>query len=87
MNSILIVSSIVKKTQGDSGGPLVCNNVLAGVVSAGYGCAAPNYPGIYTDVTRFREWIAANHSPVNYSVSGFIVLFSVILSIFGGGGR
>lgn len=38
--------------QGDSGGPLVANNTLVGVVSQGEGCARPNYPGIYTDVTE-----------------------------------
>ena len=39
--------------QGDSGGPLYdqANNALVGVVSWGYGCADPSYPGVYAQVS------------------------------------
>lgn len=43
--------------QGDSGGGLICDNLLAGVVSFGNGCALPNYPGIYTDVSVYNGFI------------------------------
>ncbi|XP_055856882.1 trypsin beta-like [Episyrphus balteatus] len=43
--------------QGDSGGPLAVDAGQAGIVSWGYGCAAKNYPGVYTDVAAVRPWI------------------------------
>ncbi|XP_048512177.1 trypsin-2-like [Athalia rosae] len=46
--------------QGDSGGPLVANDTLYGIVSWGYGCARPKYPGVYTNVAVLRDWIREN---------------------------
>merc|ERR1719223_1092958 len=43
--------------QGDSGGPVLLNNEIVGATSWGIGCAYPNYPGVYTDVAMFRDWI------------------------------
>lgn len=45
--------------QGDSGGPLTCSGVLCGIVSWGISCAA-DYPGVYTQVSYFNDWIHAN---------------------------
>jgi len=44
--------------QGDSGGPMFrrdANNnwISVGIVSWGNGCARPNYPGVYTQVSHF----------------------------------
>lgn len=50
--------------QGDSGGPLVSGGLLVGIVSWGYGCAIPGYPGVYVNVADFNSWIdAAGSNP------------------------
>ncbi len=50
--------------RGDSGGPLVVANnegtgfLLAGIVSwGGSGCATDGYPGVYTRVANYTDWI------------------------------
>ncbi|KAL4717194.1 hypothetical protein ACJJTC_017081 [Scirpophaga incertulas] len=63
-----VLSGGVDACQGDSGGPLqmripLPNNTkglmyhLIGVTSFGIGCALPNFPGIYTRVYNFIDWI------------------------------
>ncbi|XP_063314423.1 complement factor I-like [Pelobates fuscus] len=49
--------------KGDSGGPLVCfdiNNVayVWGIVSWGENCGVAGYPGVYTKVAKYHEWIS-----------------------------
>lgn len=51
--------------QGDSGGPLFVQNddgtdTLIGIVSYGVGCATAEYPGVYTKVANYVDWIEQN---------------------------
>lgn len=65
--SFLVARSIIIHlhfVQGDSGGPLVTNKNslwwLVGDTSWGSGCATPNRPGVYGNMTVFTDWIYKN---------------------------
>ncbi|XP_022090150.1 tryptase gamma-like [Acanthaster planci] len=66
-NMICAAASGKDSCQGDSGGPIVSNfyenshsssTTLEGIVSWGNGCASPYYPGVYTRVAKYCDWIA-----------------------------
>ncbi|XP_067218501.1 trypsin I-P1-like [Chanodichthys erythropterus] len=47
--------------QGDEGGPMVSKKdslwIQSGIVSFGVGCAEPEFPGVYTRVSQYQNWI------------------------------
>ncbi len=58
------LSGVVRDScHGDSGGPAMVESsngyVLLGVVSWGYQCGNPGYPGVYARVASFHDWIEA----------------------------
>jgi len=54
---------VIDACQGDSGGPMVWRAspgepfTQIGIVSWGQGCARQGYPGVYTRIGRYIEWI------------------------------
>ncbi|KAJ7344489.1 hypothetical protein JRQ81_000439 [Phrynocephalus forsythii] len=58
---------------GDSGGPLVCPSedssyyTLNGIISWGLGCGRKDYPGVYTNVSSYIDWISHHIYGLNSS--------------------
>ncbi|XP_054738882.1 trypsin alpha-3-like [Anastrepha obliqua] len=49
--------SVIDACQGDAGSALVANGNAVGLVSWGSGCGREGYPGVYTNLVHFKEWI------------------------------
>ncbi|XP_055389921.1 trypsin-2-like [Condylostylus longicornis] len=70
--------------QGDSGGPVIFDGVINGIVSWGKGCGIIGYPGVYTNVAVYKDWIEKNSAGMlGFSrISLFIfICFSLLLNV------
>ncbi|GBG23947.1 Serine protease 42 [Hondaea fermentalgiana] len=75
--------------QGDSGGPLMYTDtagpIQIGLVSFGYECAVQGYPGVYTRLSSFENWI--NSTVLDTSgASSSTLTFSNGANVFAGEG-
>lgn len=43
-------------SQNDTGAGLICNGVVKGIASV-YECFHPTLPGVYIDVSQYKQWI------------------------------
>ena len=78
-----LTSGGVDSCSGDSGGPLICDAgefvgyVLTGVVSFGVKCGEPNFPGIYTRVTHYIDWIESKMGDFTSNPKGILLLIII----------
>lgn len=74
---------------GDSGGPLMLDDLQFGIVSFGHGCGRPEFPSVFSTVSRVLNWIQSqkNNSTwivlTPFATTTLIIIISGLLIIFG----
>ncbi|XP_037684868.1 serine protease 44-like [Choloepus didactylus] len=68
---------------GDSGGPMVCEFnktwIQVGIVSWSIGCGYKRYPGVYTEVAEYRDWVNGVLKQASCLVSGGLCITCLFL--------
>ncbi len=91
-NMICAAASDTDTCQGDSGGPMVAPNdsgtgfVQIGIVSWGVGCAQPGYPGVYSKVSNYIDWVTSRGVTVKVSDGSTVSTITGTTTSSGGGG-
>lgn len=60
----ICVSGVNGACLEDSASALMCNDEIVGVLTFGYGCTDTSRPNVFTDVSKYNEWIDDNFRTV-----------------------
>ncbi|XP_064408588.1 transmembrane protease serine 12-like isoform X2 [Latimeria chalumnae] len=81
----------VDACRGDSGGPFVCYDkkegkfFLIGTISFGQECGMENFPGVYTRVSKYKDWVESKIVNRNSATAGTSRnVFYMLIFTFGG---
>lgn len=63
---------------GDGGSPLVCEIISdpnhyyqAGIVAGGIACGEKDIPGLYVDVSKYRDWIDGTIQGLGFNTTSY----------------
>lgn len=61
----------------------MCGDVVKGIVSWGAGCALKYYPGVYTDVYQYKDWIKENSVSSGDSMTSMFAMSTMTILFIG----